>query len=217
MTDTITRTWQHPDIQHLEGRYVRIDRLDPDRDIDDLYALSHEPPEYQELFKYLFTSPFESKAAMHQWLKDTAGGADPMPYSVWSKEHNRRVGMISVMNIAPAHARAELGSIWYSPLAQRSKVNTEVTYLFLRALFDEYGYRRVEWKCDNRNEPSKRTAQRMGFLYEGLFRQHMIIKGQNRDTAWFALLDSDWPFRRANFEAYLAGEAESLARLNGGE
>jgi len=214
MTDLITRTWQHPDIKHLDGQFVAIDLLDPDRDIDDLYSLSHEPKEYQDLWRWLFNSPFDSKQAMYDWMKQIAGGSDPMPYSVWSKERSQRVGMISVMNIVPVHARAELGSIWYSPVVQRTKVNTEVTYLFCKALFEDYEYRRVEWKCNNLNEPSKRTALRMGFQYEGLFRQHLVIKQMNRDTAWFSMLDSEWPLRKANFEAYLSGQAESLTKLN---
>ncbi len=100
---------------------------------------------------------------------------------------------------------------------QKTKVNTEVTYLFLKTLFREYHYRRVEWKCDNANLASRQAALRMGFAYEGLFRQHMLVKGKNRDTAWFAIVDGDWPGLEANFEAYLSGKAESLSRLNNPE
>lgn len=127
---------------------------------------------------------------------------------------HKKVRMIGIMNISTRDGRAELGTIWYSPLVQGSKVNSEVTYLFLRYLFDELGYRRIEWKCDNQNESSKRAALRMGFIYEGLFRQHMIVKGKNRDTAWFAMLDSEWRQRKINFERFLVGENVSLTRLN---
>jgi RimJ/RimL family protein N-acetyltransferase len=107
-----------------------------------------------------------------------------------------------------------LGHIWYSPLAQKTMVNTETTFLLLRYLFDELGYRRVEWKCDNANAESKRAARRMGFRPESVFRKHMIVKGKNRDTAWFALIDDDWPAIRANFEAYLSTPGLSLTELN---
>ena len=130
------------------------------------------------------------------------------------KSRGQRVGMAALLNIVPAHGRVEIGSIWYSPLVQKTRVNTEVTYLFLKTLFREFHYRRVEWKCDNDNLASKQAALRMGFIYEGLFRQHMRVKGKNRDTAWFAILDADWPALEVNFDAYLSGKADSLTRLN---
>lgn len=148
------------------------------------------------------------------WLKSVGKSNDPLFFSVQSKPLERKVGMFSLLNIAPEMGRLELGNIWYSPLVQRTKVNTEVTFLFLSHLFDDLKYRRVEWKCDNCNEPSKKTALRMGFKYEGLFRQHMMVKGQNRDTAWFSMVDKEWPPLKTNFQKYLTGDAPSLRELN---
>ena len=212
--DPIRQDWSRPEISQLQGQHVRVSRLDPDADIEDLYMVSHQPEEYQRLWTYLWYGPFPDRQAMHRWLTSISDSQDPVFYTVYSHAHGRKVGMISVLNIVPEMGRAELGHIWYSPLAQQSMVNTEVTFLLLRALFDDLGYRRVEWKCDNRNEASKQAALRMGFRFEGVFSKHMIVKGQNRDTAWFAMTDDDWPAVRANFERYLATPELSLTELN---
>lgn len=214
MTDTPSDTWQYPDISSLDGRFVTVERLDPARDVADLYRVSHDPPEHQRLFTYLPYGPFPSSDAMLEWLTQIAKEQDSRYFSVSDKSRQQRVGMFALLAIVPAHGRVEIGSIWYSPPVQKTKVNTEVTYLFLKTLFREYHYRRVEWKCNDNNLASKQAALRMGFIYEGLFRQHMWVKGENRDTAWFAILDGDWPRLEANFEAYLSGKAESLSRLN---
>ncbi len=111
--------------------------------------------------------------------------------------------MVSFLNIAPAMLHLELGNIWYSPAAQRTKINTESVYLMLCHSFEELGYRRVEWKCDALNERSRRAALRLGFEFEGIFRQHMVVKGRNRDTSWYAMLDRDWPAIKGNLETWL--------------
>jgi RimJ/RimL family protein N-acetyltransferase len=214
-TPSFPGSWPRPEIARLEGRYVEVSRLDPGRDVGDLYSLSHGTPEYEALWTYLFPAPFPSQDAMYAWLASIQKSQDPLYYSVLSKALGRRVGMISILNIVPEAGRAELGNIWYSPKVQKSQVNTETTYLFLRHLFDDLKYRRVEWKCNSQNEPSRKAALRMGFRYEGLFRQHMVVKGLNRDTAWFAIIDREWPELRANFEKYLSSEGVSLSALNG--
>ncbi len=214
MNMTFLGPWAYPDISRLDGNLVTIERLNPERDIDDLYHVSHSLPEYQNLFTFMSFGPFQSKSAMHLWLNQIVDSKDPLFFSVFDKSRQMRVGMVSLLNIVPAQGRVEIGSIWYSPLVQKTKVNTEVTYLFLKSLFRDYHYRRFEWKCDNDNAPSKRAALRMGFSYEGLFRQHMIVKGKNRDTAWFAIIDKDWPLLEAKFESYLSGKADSLTALN---
>jgi RimJ/RimL family protein N-acetyltransferase len=214
MMDTFWGPWQYPDIARLDGQWVIVERINPDRDIENLYRVSHSPPEYQNLFTFMPFGPFQSKSAMFSWLTQIADSRDPLYYSVFDKSHNLRVGMVSLLNIAPAHGRVEIGNIWYSPLVQKTKVNTEVTYLFLKTLFRDYCYRRVEWKCDDDNIASKRAALRMGFKYEGLFRQHMVVKGKNRDTAWYAMVDADWPVLEERFQAFLSGAVDSLARLN---
>ncbi len=208
--------WARPTIAELEGRYVRVVRTNADADLDDLYDVSHRTDEFKSLWRYLWNGPFTSKDEMHRWLAAVQDGDDPMFYTVFSRELERKVGMFSLLNIVPDMGRLEFGHIWYSPLVHHTKVNTEVTYLFLRHAFDDLRYRRVEWKCDNRNEPSKRTAQRMGFQHEGVFRKHMVVKGQNRDTAWFSIIDDEWQARKANFETYLASEGVSLTQLNTG-
>jgi RimJ/RimL family protein N-acetyltransferase len=209
-----TQTWAKPDIAHFEGQHVVISRLDPEADIDDLYAVSHGTAEFERLWTYLWYGPFPNKEAMYQWLTSVRDSQDPLFYSVYSRELHRKVGMLSILNIVPDAGRAELGHIWYSPLAQRSRVNTEATFLLLRYLFDDLRYRRVEWKCDNGNEASKQAALRMGFQHEGVFRKHMVVKGKNRDTAWFAMIEDDWPAIKANFETYLSTPGLSLTQLN---
>ena len=206
--------WNRPVIDGFRGRHVTIARVDPDADVMDLYDVSHRSEEFRALWTYMFNGPFPDQEAMHRWLVSIKESRDPIFFTVHSNALQRRVGMFSLLNIVPEMGRLELGNIWYSPLVQRTKVNTEVTYLFLRHVFDELAYRRVEWKCDNRNEPSKRAALRLGFKYEGLFRKHMVVKGQNRDTAWFSMLDEEWPILRARFDVYLAGDAASLTELN---
>lgn len=208
-------SWPEPTAERLEGSHVLLQRLDPDRDLEDLYELSHGSPDDEAIWTYMLYGPFKNKNEMAEWIRSVASLKDPRFYSVFSKQHGRRVGMYAVMNISMRHGRAELGNIWYSRVAQRTIVNTEATFLFLSYLFDDLKYRRVEWKCDDRNEASKNAARRLGFSFEGLFRQHMIVKGKNRDTAWFAMLDSEWPERKKNFERYFAFPTLSLSRLNG--
>lgn len=120
--------------------------------------------------------------------------------------------MITIMSIVPEFGRAELGHIWYDVDVHRSRVNTESTFLLLTYLFDTLGYRRVEWKCDNRNAASKAAAQRLGFRYEGTFRKHMIVKHHNRDTTWFSITDDEWPAQRQRFEHYLSGKIPHLSQ-----
>jgi RimJ/RimL family protein N-acetyltransferase len=200
--------------ESLEGRYVKINRLNTGADLEELYEVSHAQDSFKELWTYMFYGPFADKASMGVWLDSIQESCDPLYYTVTSKTLNKRVGMCSVLNIVTEMRRGELGNIWYSPLSQKSRVNTEVTYLLLRYLFDELRYRRVEWKCDNLNEPSKRAALRMGFKYEGTFRQHMIVKEKNRDTAWFSIIDTEWQKRKESFEQYLSSSDGSLTEIN---
>ena len=165
------------------------------------------------LWRYLPYGPFSDVQSYRAWLDRTESVDDPLFFTV--RKQNQPVGVISILSIEPADGRAELGHIWYSPIVQRTKVNTESVYLLLRYLFDDLHYRRVEWKCNNNNEASKRAAQRLGFQYEGLFRQHRIIKGENRDTAWFSMLDKEWTGRKANLERWLyEDDSLSLSQLN---
>ncbi len=208
------RLWLFPDVEKLAGNHVIVSRLNPDADVEDLFEVSHSKEEYKSLWKYMHAGPFPDKNSMNAWLSGRNRREGERFYSVFGKHLRKKVGMCAIMNISTIDGRAELGTIWYSPVVQKTKVNTEVTYMLLHYLFDELKYRRVEWKCDNQNEASKRAALRLGFVYEGLFRQHMCVKGSNRDTAWFAMIDSEWPERRANVERFLSEENISLTKLN---
>lgn len=187
----------------MEGRFCRLRALDPARDADGLYALSHGP-EAEALWAYLFTGPYPDKADFDAHVRAIAAGtADPVYWAVCDLD-DRALGWLSLMRIDTAHRVIEVGSILYTPALQRRPAATEAQYLLASYVFDTLGYRRYEWKCHNLNAPSKRAAARFGFTYEGLFRQHMIAKGRNRDTAWFSMLDTEWPQRRLAFAQWLA-------------
>ena len=141
---------------------------------------------------------------MADWVARAAAKDDPMYFAVIDGSTGRAEGRQALMRITPEHGVIEIGSIYWGPAIARTPRATEALYLFARHSFEDLGYRRFEWKCNDRNEPSKRAAQRFGFTYEGLFRQHMIMKGESRDTAWFSMLDSEWPTRRVVFERWLA-------------
>lgn len=212
---TFPESWSRPQRRVFEGQFVTLKPMEVERDAAPLFAVSHGTPDIEKLWNYLPYGPFENEAAYRAWMDKTASGAEPMFFTVHQNE--QACGVISILNIEPLHGRAELGHIWYAPFVQRTKVNTESVYLLLRYLFDDLKYRRAEWKCNNRNEASKDAALRLGFQHEGLFRQHLIVKGQNRDTAWFSMLDSEWPQHKANFEKWLyEDDSVPLSRLNNG-
>lgn len=196
------------------GRFVTLQPVDPDGDVASLYDASHGSGELERLWTYMAYGPFASRDAMRTWLRTCQGSTDPLFLTVHA--NGRPAGMASFMNIVPGMRRVELGHIWYVPGAQRTQANTEAVYLMLGEAFDALGYRRVEWKCDALNARSRAAARRLGFRFEGLFRHHMIVKGQNRDTAWYAMTDADWPQVRTNLERCLYGEESglSLAALN---
>ncbi len=208
---------QSPKRKVFEGVYVSLLPLNAARDAHDLFSVSHGTAEKERLWTYMSYGPFTDENKMQQWLKAQEEAVDPLFFTVLDKRVNKSVGMVSFLNIVPSMRRLELGHIWYSPLAQRTKINTEAIYLMLCHCFEPLKYRRVEWKCDSLNQRSREAAQRLGFEFEGIFKQHMIIKGRNRDTAWYAMMDRDWPAIRANMEMWLY-ESEagtiSLKELN---
>ncbi len=185
----------------LSGRYARLEPLGAGHAAD-LFAAAAAPGG-AERFDWLFEYPPARLAEMAAWAGKVATQADPMLFAVVDAATGRAVGRQALMRIVPEHGVIEIGSIWWGPAMARTRLATEALYLFARHVFEDLGYRRLEWKCNDRNEPSKRAAQRFGFTFEGLFRQHMIQKGENRDTAWFAMLDSEWPVRKAGFERWL--------------
>jgi RimJ/RimL family protein N-acetyltransferase len=205
-----------PDPVTLSGRFVRLELLDVDRHAEALFAAGNGQPidlagraypayDADELiWRYLFQGPFDDLDSFRAYLADQVNGADLLCLCVIEQESNRPVGVVNLMSNVPAYLRIELGGIWYSPVVQRTQANLESTYLMLAHCFD-LGYRRVEWKCNSRNERSRRSALRMGFTFEGIQEQHMIFKGQNRDTAWFRMLAHEWPDIRRKLEGMLYG------------
>jgi RimJ/RimL family protein N-acetyltransferase len=185
----------------LEGRYCRLEPLDPVRHGDDLFAASMAPGA-AERFRYLFDVPLD-RAAFAGWLERAAASDDPLFQAVIDLASGRCQGRQTFMRITPEHGVVEIGNILWGPAIARGRVATEALFLAARHVFDELGYRRFEWKCNLRNEPSMRAARRFGFAFEGVFRSHMVVKGENRDTAWFAMTDADWPALRARFERWL--------------
>jgi RimJ/RimL family protein N-acetyltransferase len=198
------------------GSYVRLVPLDLDRDVEALHAVSNGQPaslgersigqyDPEELiWRWLFSGPFANAEELRATLRGQVEAPNGLCLCVLDKPTDRSVGVVNFMNNFPEHLKIELGSIWYSPLAQRTNANTEATYLMLCHVFD-LGYRRVEWKCNALNERSRRAALRMGFKFEGVQEGHYIIKNRNRDTAWFRLLDHEWAQAKARLEGLLYG------------
>lgn len=185
----------------LEGHYVRLEPLAPQH-AEDLFAATNVA-DADERFQYLPGSRPTTLAQMQDWIASLASVRDALVFAVIDRATGRTGGRQQLMRFEPEHGVIELGGIYWGPDIQRSRVTTEALYLTARHIFDDLGYRRFEWKCNDRNLPSKRAAARFGFTYEGLFRQHMIIRGENRDTAWFSIIDGEWPARRAEFERWL--------------
>jgi RimJ/RimL family protein N-acetyltransferase len=190
----------------LAGATVRLEPLDPDRQARQLYSASHDDGAGALIFRHLAYGPFDSLEAFSAWLDERAKSNDPLFFCIVDGETGKPQGMASFMRIEPEHGVIEIGHIWFSPSLQRTRPATEAIYLLARHAFDDLGYRRLEWKCDALNLPSRRAAERFGFTFEGVFRQHLVVKGRNRDTAWFSILDGEWPLVRSAFEAWLAPE-----------
>lgn len=209
---------QPPGRKRYEGRYVDLSPVDPEKDVNELYRYSHGSEENIRLWTYMAYGPFSDETTMQNWLSDCKASNDPLFLTVKSKDQNQCVGVVSFLNIIPPMRCLELGNIWYSPIVHHTKTNTETIYLMLSEAFDVLKYRRVEWKCDALNARSRAAALRLGFSFEGIFRQHYIIKGRNRDTAWFAMLDRDWPAVKSNMKRWLYSDENvnkvSLAELN---
>ena len=193
----------------LEGRFIRLEKLDPARHGDDLFNALQGPGADPTLWDYLPYGPFPERAAFDAWLNNHASHSDPYFFSVIDKASGDVQGILSLMSIVPEQGRIEIGHVTFGAPMQRSPKSTEAVYLLAKHSF-ELGNRRLEWKCNNANARSKYAAERLGFSFEGVFRQHMVVKGQNRDTAWYSILDGEWPKVGAGFEAWL-GEANQTA------
>ena len=189
----------------LEGRWATLRPLDAGRDGDALYRALHDPDGDPHLWDYLWQGPFD-RPSWDGWMRVAEASTDPLFFSVLAKERGDPLGYLGLMDAVPRDRRVEVGSITFGSALQRTALATEAVYLLARYAFDDLGYRRLEWKCNAANERSRRAAERYGFRFEGVFRQHMIVKGRNRDTAWYSMLDGEWPAHRAAIEAWLAPE-----------
>lgn len=199
----------------IEGRFIRLEKLDPARHGDGLWQALEGPGADPKLWDYLPYGPFPERAAFDAWLNNHALNSDPYFFSVIDRASGDVQGILSLMSIVPAQGRIEIGHVTFGAPMQRSPKSTEAVYLLARHSF-ELGYRRLEWKCNNANARSKYAAERLGFSFEGVFRQHMVVKGQNRDTAWYSILDGEWPTVGAGFEAWLSeGNQAGSGQLKG--
>jgi RimJ/RimL family protein N-acetyltransferase len=196
------RTAREPAAVVLKGRFGRVEKLDPARHAADLWLACSG---HDQIWSYLPYGPFADAQAFGLWLEGRAGITDPFSYVVVDQAGHAG-GIITLMSVRPEMRVIEVGHVLLSPALQRTPLATEAQYLIARYVFETLNYRRYEWKCNALNAASRRAAVRLGFGYEGLFRQHMIVKGHNRDSAWYAMLDGEWPSRKLVFERWLAPE-----------
>jgi RimJ/RimL family protein N-acetyltransferase len=194
---------KRPERVMLKGRWITLAPLDAEKHAEALYAGSNGDAVRESVWTYLFDGPYSSPDDFRSNIELKARSADPLFFAVIDNTTGHAVGYQTLMRIDAPNRVIEVGNIMYTPAMQRTAGATEAQYLFARYVFDELGYRRYEWKCNNFNAPSKRAAERFGFTFEGVFRQHMIVKGRNRDTAWFAMLDGEWLARKAAYERWL--------------
>jgi RimJ/RimL family protein N-acetyltransferase len=204
MSDDLSN-WQprpRPERIALEGRYVRLEPLDAARHGDGLFEAS-SVADADQRFRWLFEYPPSDRSAYEAWLEKSSASQDPLFFVAIDKATGKIGGRQTLMRIDPTFGVIEIGNIYWGPLIARRPAATEAQFLFAQYVFDALGYRRYEWKCNNRNEPSKRAAERFGFQFEGIFRQHMIVKGENRDTAWYSIIDKEWPLLRQAYMDWL--------------
>jgi len=187
----------------IVGTWGRLEPLDTAKHGHDLFAAVDG---HDSVWTYLGYGPFENEAAFLSWLAGRETLTDPLYWAVVDQATGKAVGALTLMEIRPANGVIEIGHIFFSPVLQKTRAATEAIYLAMRHAFADLGYRRFEWKCDALNAPSRAAAIRFGFTFEGIFRQHMVIKGRNRDTAWYSITDKEWPVLKAGFEAWLKPE-----------
>jgi RimJ/RimL family protein N-acetyltransferase len=192
-----------PTPQALIGRWCRLEPLDPAGHGDDLFQ-ANSADEVGGMWTYLPYGPFADRASYGEWLESVAGGQDPLFFAIVAQDDGRAVGVATFQRVNPPDGSIEVGHIAFSPALQGTTAATEAMALMMAKVFDELGYRRYEWKCDALNAPSQRAALRLGFVYEGTFRQATVVKGRNRDTAWFSITDKEWPRLKAAFQKWLS-------------
>jgi len=191
----IVPDWQPralPPREIIQGQYCRVEPVDMAAHAADLFSAFYDDKE-NRIWTYLPYGPFEKEADFCRWMEQACFGEDAMFYAIVDQQTDRALGLASYLRIDHRNGVIEVGNINYSPLLQQTRAATESMYLMMNRVFSELGYRRYEWKCDTLNAPSRNAAKRLGFRYDGLFQQAIMYKGRNRDTAWFSILDKDWP------------------------
>lgn len=203
--DFVVPDWRPPQVpsgETMEGRFCRLDRLDPNAHASSLYS-ANALDVAGRMWTYLSYGPFDTFERYRAWMDNTCRGSDPLFYAITDKKTNKAVGVASYKRIDPRNGSIEVGHLAYSPLLQRTAVSTEAMYLMMGRAFS-LGYRRYEWNCNALNVPSRAAAQRLGLSFEGVFRQAGIVKARNRDTAWYAAIDTEWPALRDAFLRWLS-------------
>jgi RimJ/RimL family protein N-acetyltransferase len=197
---------ERPPRAPLRGSHVLLRPLDAAADAEPLYAVSHLPDGDPAIWTYLPDGPYESAQQLGEMLAWAETSDDPLYFTLAALPGERPLGIASYLRITPEFGVIEIGHIWFGPPLQRTTAATEAIYLLASHVFDDLGYRRLEWKCNALNAASRRAAERFGFSFEGVFRNHMVVKGRSRDTAWYAITDDAWPAVRSGFQAWLAPE-----------
>ena len=186
--------------RRFQGDRVVLRPIDPETDAEPLFEAGRDPA----IWTYLPYGPYADASELRDALREQAASEDPVFYSV--EAGGTPAGIVSYLRITPEHGVIEIGHIWFGTPLQRTTAATEAIYLLARHAFDDLGWRRLEWKCNAANAASRRAAERFGFTFEGVFRKHMLVKGENRDTAWYSIVDDEWPAIRAGFERWLAAD-----------
>ncbi|MCC2624928.1 MAG: hypothetical protein K0R14_801 [Burkholderiales bacterium] len=205
---TIVEAWSarmKPSCIKITGKYCILEPLDIRKHSADLFAAFLLNNESGETWQYMPFGPFNTLAAFEEWLTDCINSYNVV-YAIINPKTSKPEGIASFMNAQLDHGSIEVGGIHYAKQLQKTKAATEAMYLMMYRIFEELGYRRYEWKCNTLNEPSRMAAQRLGFKFEGIFRQHWVVKGRNRDTAWFSIIDSEWPELKLKFEKWLQAD-----------
>jgi len=190
----------------LHGKHVVLRPVDPEQDAVALYAASHPPTGDPSIWTYLYDGPYPNLESFRASLEEQAARRDYLFLTVTRADDGQPLGIVSYLSIVPEHGVIEIGNIWFGTELQRTPAATEAVFLLAKHAFDYLGYRRLEWKCNALNEPSRRAAIRFGFEFEGVFKNHRVVKGRNRDSAWFAITDARWPTVRAAFQAWLRAD-----------
>jgi RimJ/RimL family protein N-acetyltransferase len=197
---------REPARTEMRGSRVLLRPVDPDLDAEPLFAVSHPPDGDPSIWTYLPDGPYESPEQLRRMLEWASTSKDPLYFTLAPLPEERPRGIASYLRITPEVGVIEIGHIWFAPALQRTTAATEAIYLLARRPFEELGYRRLEWKCNALNAASRRAAERFGFTFEGVFRKHQIVKGRNRDTAWYSITDEEWPAIARGFQAWLDPE-----------